>query len=189
MSNSIAARGSFEDPGWFFDLVGERPAPRHLPLRAPALERPSGTVLPLLAVPVLMVVQVAVFGPLAIGVPGWLLLGEFLIGLVLSARTPFPWYAGWLALATGLIVASAVAEAIAPVPLQTAAVEEVLYQRVFDLETPLDPGTAVVSCPRFDRARVHQAIECTGRDAQRSLVLAVTPVDRNGNLSLRVLPD
>lgn len=106
-----------------------------------------------------------------------------------GARSGVRPFLGSLAVATGLLGAAAVGETLAPVPVRSDAVEDLLYQRVFDWDIALDPGTAVVSCPSFDRAWVGQPVACRGWDAQRSLTLEVTPLDRAGRVSWQVAPD
>lgn len=211
-----------EDDSWFWDLVGEDPAGRHVPLRAPAVGVDGRFVWLLLAVPLLVPLELAVLSLSHVSVPGWLLLLETLAafgwlgrldGRSLAAQgiSAPPWWSAllpplylhlrsrsawhptppftWVVVAAvGVLALSAIGQAVSPVALRSDQVEGLLYQDVFVWEIPLDPGTAVIRCPRFDHAWVGERVSCTGRDATRTLRLEVTPRDRAGHVTWRVLP-
>lgn len=105
-----------------------------------------------------------------------------------AAVHPVPPFAWGLAAAGGLLVATALGPVVSPVPLRSAQVEGQLLQQVLDQRITLDPGTATVTCPRFERVWIDSHVLCTGRDATTRLTFRVTPLDRAGNLAWEVLP-
>lgn len=105
-------------------------------------------------------------------------------GITHDVRMPLAWF-GVAAFAA--VMSVVVDGRLAPVHLPSHAVENVLYEQLFERQLPLDALTGTIQCPAFSQRWVGQDFRCVGTDDKGTIPLEVTVVDRSGALTWQPL--